>query len=102
MADFTYTSSATIPLEAEIVYGDMTLETCTLMCVSADGFSCKTIDFCPESKKCLLHSSNAKPPSQSSSAPKDLCYSYKSETKYTFNRTKRNMKILCVCVYIGE
>ena len=73
MADFTLTSTGTIPLEGEVVYDGITLDSCTLMCVTADGFSCKTIDYGPETKKCLLHSSNAQTPSQSSSAQKDLC-----------------------------
>lgn len=77
LSDFTFTSSATIPLVAEIVYDDTSLELCTLMCVSADGFNCKTIDYCPETKKCLLHSENVKQPSTTSSQT-DLCYNYKS------------------------
>lgn len=51
------------------------------MCVSADGFNCKTIDYCPETKKCLLHSENAKQPSTSSQT--DLCYNYKSMWRQT-------------------
>ena len=77
LADFEFTSSATIPLVGDVVYdGTKSLEECTFLCVSADGINCKSIDFCPETKKCLLHSGTAKP--SSGNVPKDLCYNYNS------------------------
>ena len=45
-------------MDGEVVLKDASLSLCSLACVNADGFNCNSIDFCPESKTCLLNSGN--------------------------------------------
>ena len=59
MQDFSYTSSGNISIiSAELILGRSSLEECSRDCVSADGFQCKSFDFCPRSSTCLLHTNN--------------------------------------------
>jgi hypothetical protein len=81
--DFTYISTSTIKLEAEIILQGSSLELCSLACVGADGFNCNSFDYCPKSETCLLNS-NQNGPQQSSSrsaflpkADTDECAHYK-------------------------
>lgn len=65
-------------LDADLVYKDATLESCSALCVGADGFNCISLDFCPESRTCLLNK-ESKTGSSSAVTQKDSCYSYKSK-----------------------
>lgn len=76
LSDFTLTSATNITTSAELVYEGTNLEECAQLCVSTDGFDCKSLDFCPDSKKCLLNSGPKNKPSSNSN--KELCYNYKS------------------------
>lgn len=59
LQDFSYTSSGNISIiTAELIVGRSSLEECSRDCVSADGFQCKSFDFCERSRTCLLHSNN--------------------------------------------
>ena len=56
MSDFSFVSNEYINLDAEIVYKGTTLEECSRVCVVADGFECKSFDYCAETKTCMLNS----------------------------------------------
>jgi len=81
ISDFTYTSSANITLSAEIVLKDLSLDRCSSACIDASGFNCKSFDYCPESRTCLLNSGqvaiNTKPPT--SEQERDVCGHYRSK-----------------------
>lgn len=77
LSDFTFTSSSNISLEADLVFEGASVEQCSFFCVTSDGFNCKSFDYCPETKKCLLNK-GSKPSSQSPSQSKDFCYNYRS------------------------
>jgi hypothetical protein len=59
-----------------MVYEGATVEECSLNCVTADGFNCRSFDFCPSSKKCLLNSGYSNSP-LSKNTTTELCYNYK-------------------------
>ena len=57
--DFKYTNSEELPLDAEIVLKELSLDECSKECVTADGFKCESFDYCNTdsgSKACLLNS----------------------------------------------
>ena len=77
LSDFILTSTDEIELDAELVYDSATPELCAILCTTADNFNCKSFNFCPESKKCLLNSELLqKPPSQD--VQRDTCSNYRS------------------------
>lgn len=82
MSDFTFVSNEYINLDAELVYKGTTLEECSRTCVVADGFDCKSFDYCAESKTCMLNS-GYKPVSSFQNATQgiemDYCNNYKRE-----------------------
>ncbi|CAF0773656.1 unnamed protein product [Brachionus calyciflorus] len=81
LADFTFTSSANIILDADLVYDGADLKQCSISCVISDGFNCKSFDYCPATKKCLLNK-GLKANSTISTQNKDLCYNYRREYFY--------------------
>ncbi len=78
LSDFIYTSTATITLDAKVIYSDSSLEKCSKSCVTSDGFLCKSFHYCEETKKCLLNS-GMKTISNKNSTSKDSCANYKSK-----------------------
>ena len=78
MQDFTYTSTGNVSKSvAEIINGNSGLEECSRSCVTADGFSCKSFDYCQGSKTCLLHSSDrAQVPAEPGDSGIETCDNY--------------------------
>lgn len=77
--DFTYLTTETINLDAEIVLNNANLDLCSLSCVDADGFDCKSFDYCPATKTCLLNSQLKQvTKTKNGTVPTDSCAHYKS------------------------
>lgn len=53
------------------------IDSCSFECVNSDGFSCKTFDYCPESKTCILNSGQ-KPLESNQDTKKEICAHYRS------------------------
>lgn len=77
LSDFSFTSSANISLEADLVFSGADVEQCSFLCVTSDGFNCKSFDYCPQSKKCLLNK-GLKPNSTTPTQNQDFCFNYRS------------------------
>ncbi len=79
LSDFIFTSTSTINLDADLIYSETTIEQCSKQCVTADGFKCKSFDFCQNSKKCLINKELKKESKfQNGSIATDSCDNYKS------------------------
>ena len=86
LSDFSFISSANITLQSDIVYENSNPEQCSLLCVTSDAFSCKSFDFCPESKTCLLNSALAKKLAfNAADAKRDICNNFKSKARSFYN-----------------
>ena len=75
--DFTYIETKNIPLSAESVLKEISIEGCSMECVTGDGLLCKSFDYCPESKTCLLNSKSTQD-SSSTTAKYENCGYYRS------------------------
>ena len=69
-------------MDAEVVLKESNLNLCSLTCANTNGFNCKSFDFCPLSKTCLLNSGSQQI-SQNTNAnvATDSCSNYKSKKK---------------------
>ncbi len=79
MLDFTFISTEQLVLDAEIVLKESSLETCSKECVTANGFSCKSFEYCQETKTCMLNSGDKKIKNSNASLQFDDCGHYRSE-----------------------
>jgi len=71
-----------VSLDAEIVLTGSSLEECSKECVTADGFKCKSFDYCNNNPvpTCLLNSGDKKINQQTGTHLKfDSCAHYKSK-----------------------
>lgn len=74
-----YIGTADTTVDGEIMLTDVDLDLCSLTCVTAAGFDCKTIDYCEDSKTCLINSGDvAKPQSAIDRPPIEKCAHYRS------------------------
>ena len=69
-------------LDAEIVLKGATLDTCSKECVTADGFACKSFEYCIETKTCLLNSGDKKIKNSVASLQFDDCAHYRSDSRF--------------------
>ncbi|RNA21589.1 antigen B membrane, partial [Brachionus plicatilis] len=80
ISDFTYIDTNEIPLNGEIVLKEMTgIDFCSFECINSDGFNCKSFDYCPESKTCILNSGQIPTGSSIQNVTKDSCSHYRRE-----------------------
>ena len=79
--DFTYIETSIIPLDGEVVLSESNIDVCSVACVANEAFSCKSFDYCKETKTCLLNSGekqNIKKIKASQADVKDSCAHYRS------------------------
>lgn len=77
LSDFTYVATSEIKLIGEVVFNDADLERCSAYCVTAEGFRCKSFDYCESSKTCILNSGSANQ-IINQNVPIDNCGHYRS------------------------
>lgn len=89
LSDFVNAFSATVELVGDLVYENSNAESCSSLCVTADGFNCQSFNFCPGSKKCLLYNTKLGiNPGQVEQT--DLCYHYIREYFYVTSSNVNN------------
>ena len=54
MSDYLFTSNQTITVDHSLIYDGASIEQCSLLCTTADGFYCQGFYYCSSSKKCAL------------------------------------------------
>jgi hypothetical protein len=54
LSDYVYTATSLIPLDFGQIREDVSIELCSMLCTTSDGFYCKAFYYCGESKKCIL------------------------------------------------
>jgi len=81
LADFLYTSTAEIYVEGDLVFTDSSIEKCSQFCVSADGFECKSFNYCQGSRSCLLNKGLIQNTTRQTGVAKEVCRNYKSKQR---------------------
>lgn len=83
MLDFTYVTTENIVLDAEIILSDSSLDSCSSECVVRSGFTCRSFDYCPETKTCLLNSGPKQIKENAAQFKRDDCGHYRRDYFYS-------------------
>lgn len=82
MLDFTYITTEDIVLDAEVILTESNIDSCSSQCVIRAGFSCKSFDFCPETRTCLLNSGPKQVKENTAQFKQDSCGHYRRDYFY--------------------